>query len=260
MVKTAKVLPAGCIKKCLKSIGESLKMNRLEEIYSSFCNAFEMVIDIPLPEKLRREGEENPFLTAMFIPVVGIAAGILLSAAGVICTSGAAGSLIWAFAAAAFIELSDSGRAGMFTSERAARMIYKESAPTFVPVLLMGISIFKLAALFLISFAGKCGYMVPFFTAVFTVEMYLAVYGGKNPVLTVEEEDRKGLWIAPALVFFIFFWSYPYAVLFTAAASAAVVMLFRKRMRTDYPVTGDDITCVAGAVQLLLLLIAIILL
>ena len=234
-------------------------MNRLEEIYDSFLNAVEMVIDIPLPEKLRQKNAASDFLTALFIPVAGLIAGVFLAALSLVLKTGPAGSFLWAFAAWVILELTDSGRASLFTAEFAARLIYKKSAAVFVPVSLMQVSVYKLGMLFFVSSSGGSGYMIPFFTAVFSAQMYLAVYAADNPLLKVEEDERKRLWIIPAAVAFVTFWVYPLVVCATIAATAVVLMIFVKKKNKEFRSTGDDITCVAGVIQLLLLFAAAIL-
>ena len=108
-------------------------MKSLEKFYSSFVSAWNMVNDIPFPgEYAEDEYGAEGFWHAAMIPVVGFVPGIILAALGMFCRGSAAGSLLWAFAALAIMELVNSGRSGMFVAEKISEWIFRKNSKSFV--------------------------------------------------------------------------------------------------------------------------------
>lgn len=235
-------------------------MKNLENLYNSFVSAWDMVMDVSLPGTPRRDYfEEDAFGTAVMIPVVGAVPGIILAALGLFCRGSVAGSLIWAFAALVVMELINSGRSGRFAAEKISALIFRGDAEKFCSSATTLIMIFKLAALYALSFCGNTGFAVLFFVLVFAFQMYCAVFPVENALIQVEDEKKSYLYIFPSAVAFLWFWSYPAATLLCLGAVCGIAVFFRKKVWIDSgAINGDDITLAAGFVELILLLCAII--
>ena len=236
-------------------------MKSLENLCRAFYSAWDMMIDVPLPE-CRDNGYfyENNFLTSVMIPAVGAVPGILLAALGTVLDKSVAGSILWAFAAVIVSELITSGRAGKFVADSLTKLIFRQSSECFVNSVVTFLMLFKLAAFYLISYSGNTGFAVLLFVLVFAFEMYLVTFPEKNAILALEPEDMHwALYLFPAVVVFLWFWSFPPAVLSSAAAVYGVAVLFRKRVwQEDHVISADDVTLCAGCAEFAILICAII--
>lgn len=229
----------------------------MEKIYSSFCEAWNMVIDVPLAAEDGGRAAE-PHLVAMFIPLAGVICGVLLTALGVLC-AWRGGAFLWAFAALIALELVDSGRGSRQVASSIEKFISRSGKAGVLPAAGTLLMIFKLAALYIISRGGNCGYMTVFFVTVFSVEMYLAVLPGRGQLIAVDEEDKKLIGIIPAAVGFFWFWFYPYATVLSAVAAWGIVKVFRKKVwKEGFVPGGDDITLVSGFCEVVLLAAAVL--
>ena len=233
-------------------------MKSLEKFYSSFVSAWNMVNDIPFPgENTGDDSAADSFLTAAMIPVAGFVPGIVLAALGMFCRGSVAGSLIWAFAALTVIEMISSGRCGMFAAKKISEKIFGENSKSFVHSAATLLMIFKLAALYIISYSCNTGFAVIFFILVFSFQMYCAVFPEKRAMILVDDNEKRYLFVFPAVMAFLWFWSYPLAVLLSLCAVYAVFMLFRKKVWSEKTVlNGDDITLAAGFLEVILLVCA----
>jgi hypothetical protein len=235
-------------------------MKSFEKFTNSLREAWELVIDVRYPFAFEDPQEPDPVLQAVLIPFCGCIAGILLAALGKLIPGGGAGSLLWALIALFLLDLKDSGRAVKFISQKISCAIFKNDSGEFVSALNVELMLLRLAALFVIVWQGTCGGMIPVLTAVFAVESFLAV-NNPVPVIELEDRERKFIWIIPAAVAFLAFWSMPLFTVVCAALSAAVVWCFKTRVwKEEHPVSGDDITLCAGVVELLLLICAMMIL
>ena len=231
-------------------------MKSFEKFANSLREAWELVIDVRYPFAFEDPQEPDPVLQAALIPFCGCAAGILLAALGKLIPGGGAGSLLWALIALSLLDLKDSGRAVKFISQKVSGVIFKNNSGDFLSTLNVEIMLLRLAALFVTAWQGSCGCMIPVLTAVFAVESFLAV-NNPCPIIELENRERKFIWIVPAVVAFFTFWSMPHCTVVCVGLSAAVVWCFKTRVwKEDHPVSGDDITLCAGALELLLLVCA----
>ena len=231
-------------------------MNRTDKFIDSFREAWSMVIDVPHGENDNRAAV--PFLTAAFIPLAGVVVGVLLTAAGFVL-AWKAGAVLWAFAALLVTELVDSGRGSRAFSEYVCKKLLNMSDGYFMQAAGTLLLIFKLAALYVISRSGNCGFMIVFFVVVFSVEMYLAAMPERGAILEVDEDEKRFLWVIPGVVVFLTFWIYPFAVLFSVLAAWGTIVLCRKKIwAKDRVLTGDDITFASGVCEAVLFAVAII--
>ena len=231
-------------------------MKSFEKFSDSLREAWELVIDVRYPFAGEEQRDGDPVLRAMLIPLCGCVAGVLLTALGKLIPAGGAGSLLWALIALFLLDLKDSGRAVKFISRKISGAIFKNDSGEFVSALNVELMLLRLAALFVIVWQYTCGGMIPVLTAVFTVESFLAV-NNPVPVIELEGNERKFIWLVPAAVAFLSFWSMPLFTVVCVALPAGVVWCFKTRVwKEDQPVSGDDITLCAGVVELLLLICA----
>ena len=218
-----------------------------------------MMIDVPLPGEQSDDCCDDNFLSAAMIPVVGAVPGILLAVLGVLLEESVAGSIIWAFAAVIVSELITSGRADKFAAAGLAKLIFKEAAESFVNSAVTFVMLFKLAAFYFIAYSENTGFAVLLFVLMFTLEMYLVTFPERNALLELEEDGRKKLYLLPAAVLFIWFWSFPLAALFSAAAAWGTALFFRKKVwGSEHRITPDDVTLCAGCAEICILVCAII--
>lgn len=235
-------------------------MKTLEKLYSSFVSAWDLMIDIPLPgERVKPCSYGDRFSEAAMMPVTGVVPGMVLAALGLFCRGTVAGSIIWAFAALSVMEMINSGRSGKLAADKFSAWIFRNGSETFVSSAVTLLMLFKLAALFTVSYSCNTGFMVVFFVLLFSVQMYCATFPEERAIISVEEEMKRYLYVFPAVVIFIWFWSNPAAVLVSVCAAVATVIFFRKKVWREEPVlSGDDVTLAAGFMEVILLLCAII--
>ena len=235
-------------------------MKSLEKFYRSFVSAWDMVMDIPLP--CRREDEyydAEGFSSAAMIPVVGLFPGVLLAALGMFCRGSIGGSVIWAFAAFVVMEAVNSGRGERFVAEKISALIFKNDSRSFVPSVVTLIMLFKLAALFIVCFSRNTGFITLLFVLVFAFQMYCATFPESQAIIAVEPDEKRWLYVFPAVMIFLWFWGYPAIVLLSLAAVAATAWFFRTKVWQDKAVlNGDDVTLAAGFLEVFILICAIV--
>lgn len=233
-------------------------MKSFETLTNSFRDAWEMVVDVRYPLASEEYAPGDPVLQAALIPLCGCALGVLISALGILLPSQIAGSILWAFAALVILELKDSGRGLKFVSGNCAKLLFKENHQQFVPSLNTALMLLKIAALIVIGVNGARGVMIVLLTSVFTVESYLAV-SDPVPVIDIEMREKRFVWGIPAVIAFFAFWTAPLFTVASAALPVGVVWYFKTHIwKENQPVSGDDITLVAGVVELTLLIVAML--
>ena len=233
-------------------------MKSFETFVNSFRNAWELVVDVRWPLASEDDAQGDPVWQAALIPLCGCALGVLIFALGILLPSQIAGSILWAFAALVILELKDSGRGLKFVSGKCAKLLFKENHQQFVPSLNTALMLLKIAALIVIGVNVAREIMIVLLTSVFAVESYLAV-SDPVPVIDIEEREKRFIWGIPVVIAFFAFWTAPLFTVASAALPAGIVWYFKTHIwKENQPVSGDDITLVAGVVELTLLVVAML--
>ena len=257
-------------------------MNKFEKYLRGAVNAWDFLIDVPLPEPVRtRFGKKVDASTILAgFPLVGAVAGVVLALVALFCTAvfrPVAGCTIFAILAVAFLDLKDSGRGvalltGWFLMRRNG-ISFPEALPqlkgdwdrlnhplasVFVSLLELG----KAALLFSLAFYGGKFWIYMILVGAFTVQGLLAMEperGSGVPLLPVPPENRRYAWWAFGILSFFAFLYFPFGVV-----AAVCVVYFTATGLAGYfernfgGVSSDFITLAGALTELLLLLVGVL--
>ena len=257
---------------------------RVNDCLCGFAAAWEMLIDIPFPETLRRfrgarraSGAE----TAAGFVLVGLLAGIVLAVAGGILNASwinrYAASAIFAFAAVAVCDGRDSFRglkllvsavSGVFDGRGVRDSLLEASVSdgsfdrTAGCISALGILLLELFSFGLLAAGRASLWSVAVLVGGCIAQMVFSTLprsGSEPPYLVIAPAARRRIWILPGVTALWMFLCFPVP---TVAAAAVVgglgVMIRRDFILTGTPVTADVITLAGKIAELALLLCGIV--
>ena len=244
-----------------------------------FAAAWEMLVDVPLPAKLRglcRGRKPSGLELAAGFVLVGLLAGIVLALAGRILSlswiNRYAASGIFALAAVAVCEVKDSLRGskllvsalcGLFAGRDWRTSLACASADDgsfdrtcgcIAALTILGAELFSFALLF---GGGASLWSVAVLTGGFTSQMFFAALPGPDgsPYLVLRPADRRKMWILPALVTLGMILRFPVAGIASPVIAGGLCAFIRRDFTlTGTPMTPDVITLCGKLAELVLLL------
>lgn len=257
-------------------------MNKPEIWLRGAVAAWEMVIDFPLPEPVRRRGA-GPVpggVVLAWLPLIGLLAGAVIALAAYLVgavLNPVAGSVLFALLGVLFWDCKDSGRGVALIASLFWRKLQGEPMVEALPeldsnvmhvtsipaaVFLTVLEILKLALLFLLSFYGAKFWLGALLAGSFSLQGLLATRAGRQgaaPLLILSgAEDQRAFLLTSLVVWVICFLFFPLATL------AAVLILnltsgaLARGLERNYGgVTADLITLSGALAELLLLLVGI---
>jgi cobalamin synthase len=244
----------------------------LKGITSSFANAWDMLIDFPLPKslkaKLQSEDEEDIYapITQMLFPVIGVISGLIICLLAMFLSwipIKISGAIIFAITLALLSEFASSGRSlGCFISffeQLSTRKSPSEalldlspnvkSAQGPISTLSLVLTIlFKILAFFMMFYYNYCFWIVAVYVLTFTVQGHLAAAPSLisgEPLLEIPSQNRLFIWaIAAFFVLFVLF-NAPYASLIAFALAFVFASLFRRYC--EQQLGGVDVNIISFA-------------
>jgi len=241
--------------------------------------AWEMLVDVPFPEKLRglcRGRRPSGLGIAAGFVLVGLLAGIILALAGWILNLSRvnryAASGIFALAAVAVCNGKDSFRglkllvsalSGLFsgrtwrdslTGASADDGSFDKTGGCIAALTILGAELFSFALLF---GGGASLWSVAVLTGGCTAQMFFAALPGANgsPYLALLPADRRKMWILPALVTLWMILRFPVAgIASSVIAGGLCAFIHRDFTLTKTPIAPDAITLAGKLAELVLLL------
>ena len=241
--------------------------------------AWEMLVDVPFPEKLRGLCRgRRPYgleIAAGFV-LIGLLAGIVLAIAGRILNlswiNRYAASGIFALTAVAVCEGKDSLRglkllvsalSGVFSGRNLRDSLtcvstadgsFDKTGGCIAALTILAVELFSFALLFC---GGASLWSVAVLTGGFTSQMFFAALPGPDgsPFLTLLPADRRKMWILPALVTLWMILRFPVSGIASAVIAGGLCAFIRRDFTlTGTPVTPDVITLCGKLAELVLLL------
>lgn len=247
--------------------------------FRSFIEAWNLLLDIPLPESWRKKYARtapDPQLTLFAIPVVGLAAALILLIPGVFFRqifpqNGAA--LLFALVATILLDAKDSGRGVSLllaiVSMIAGKIPILPSLPQLRPPRLSALAgviptaglvlleMFKLGMCFLIFRNGAESYFVVVLVMSFTVQgvlMTLNDLDTHEQFLKIVPPLHNQVWFAAIFIALFVSIGFPLPVLVAVGATLLFALVVRNLADKLYGgVTADIITLAGAAIELTLL-------
>ena len=244
-----------------------------------FAAAWEMLVDVPLPAKLRglcRGRKPSGLELAAGFVLVGLLAGIVLALAGRILSlswiNRYAASGIFALAAVAVCDGKDSFRglkllvsalSGLFAGRNwhdslacasADDGSFDKTCGCIAALAILAVELFSFALLFR---GGACLWSVAVLTGGCSSQMFFALLPGADgsPFLTLSPDDRRKMWILPALAALWMIFRFPVAGIASCViAGGLCAMIRRDFVLTGTPMTPDVITLGGKLAEIVLLL------
>ncbi|MDR0933002.1 MAG: hypothetical protein LBM70_08310 [Victivallales bacterium] len=257
-------------------------MVKLKKNIQGALNAWEMLIDFPLPEAVTHKfkAKSDTISTLIGFPLVGLILGILLAFAAFFCTvvfKPVAGSVIFAILAVAFLDLKDSGRGlGLLCSGfllRLRRLPLAEALPMLTgdwnkitnPLSAVFVSLFeiaKVALLFTLSLYGAKLWIIAILVGAFTVQGVLATVQERNTdsaILPISRDKMQGIWWVSGVIYAVLLMIFPFGVIVAAATVYLCSNGFAEYFKRNFNgVTPDFITVSGAVIEFILLLIGVL--
>lgn len=254
---------------------------KLSEYTKYFSAAWELLIDLPLPEFLKKRGvAQNYGLEVQYaFPVIGLVLGCLIAIAGVLLSGikPVAAAIIFAVIMAIFMIIKDSGRslgalvsffelktenvsnvAALYNMRNEVRNVQSMVAVIAIVITML----FYLIAFFLISLYGFYYWMILVLVFSFTVQAVLAAlpqYHSKKPIIVVPERKPNHLWTITGFIALFILFQAPYATLITAALAFLGTKMFSRFAMKHLGGVSSGIIGLAGFIfEIIALLIGIV--